>query len=198
MRNRRLNKKEYNEVKSIKNETTLKDKKILIIRTEKSGALAFKKWKVILMPRKMNGYSINQIKFLLAHELAHIEFKYTLSGKELENLNEGSNRIKGMVNETMCDLRASKLVKLDNNELQEYFKRLDSDVNRCYKYGYFIADVRKKFVEEYLKQGFNKESFKERFMFNYSAFKKEGIDIPEINLDDFRKYLDYYFDEFGM
>lgn len=196
MKDRKLTKKEFREVKSIQNQTTLKNKKIFIFRTEKSGGLAIKKWNIILIQRKVGKMSINQLKFLLAHELAHIEFKYTLSEKEVKNIYKASNRIKGMINETMCDLRAAKLVKLSDKEMEEYFERMSTDVNLCYKYGYFTADIRKRFVEEYLKEGFNKESFKERFVSNYSVFKEYGIDIQEINLDDFRKYLDYYFDEF--
>ncbi|WP_300383433.1 M48 family metalloprotease, partial [Clostridium sp.] len=188
----------FNEVKSVQSLTTLKDKKIFIFRTEKSGAFAFKKRKVILMPRKMNGYSINQIKFLIAHELAHIEFKYTLSGKELRNLNEESNRIKGIINETMCDLRASKLVKLDIEELEKYFKGMSNDVNECYKYGYFTGEVRKRFVKEYIEIGFDKKGFKERFIENFNAFKYYGIQIEELNISDIENYLKYYFDEFGM
>lgn len=198
MKNRKFTKEEFNEIKSVQNLTTLKDKKIFIFRTESSGGYAFKNWNVILIQRRRRGLSNNQYKFLLTHELAHLEFKYTLSPKEVRNLYRSSNRIKGIINETMCDLRAARLVKLSDQEIKEYFERKSNDIKLCYRYGYFTGEVRRKFVEEFLRQGFNKKSFKERFIFNYNNFKEYGIDIPEIKLDDLEEYLHYYFDEFKI
>ena len=122
MNNEKIDKLEYkNIINNLIKKNTLSKEKITFRYNGKSkNGLAIKCRKRLLLPKRRNGLSSSQISYLVAHELAHIEFKETLSFWEKVR-NCKSTRVKSIINETMCD-KAFVIEYLNNGFTIEKFK----------------------------------------------------------------------------
>ncbi|MDF2882763.1 MAG: hypothetical protein K0R54_3320 [Clostridiaceae bacterium] len=199
MNNEKIPKQEYeNIINNLIKKNTLSKEKITFGYNGKSkNGLSVKCIKRLFLPKRRNGLSSSQISYLVAHELAHIEFKETLSFWEKVR-NCKSTRVKSIINETMCDIRGIQLVKLDVDEIENFFGTLSNDLKACYDGGYFTADVRKAFVIEYLNNGFTIEKFKSKLEKEYKILMDNYDLVEELDLIEVDRILHYYFVDFKI
>lgn len=198
-----LKKNEYKEELSakynkMKNElivlTRLKDFTIILHNSEEG--LANKAINKIWMPKKVSKYNENQLRFIMSHEMAHIEFKETTTTIEHIFLKAKENRLKNIINEVMADIRGFRISGIDLDDIDSYFKIVNNNqtANGLYKFGYFLPDVRNSFVIYSTKSEFTKEGFRRKFICEYNRISN----AKSLNEKELDRLLDYYFDEFGI